>query len=233
MSPTDGDAFTAASLNGAFADLKADVDEAPGSAIEPSSLSWLHLPPLVGEDELGAGSAPGIAVSGGLNGEHDYTAVYDTFAPVTDGVTPALVTFAPLDLDANTRGITALLVLCNVEVVRAHEDNAGAGEPEKFAAALRIAYRDGLSNWKGIARTERFVSGDADPSATGNASYDKVYKDAAIREIIDVDVTGSDSVSGVRLEAAFADRLSGAIATFETSLFRYNLTVLPLFGEKS
>lgn len=227
----EGDAFAAAGLNTRFDAIETAINALDPDDIEQRSLGDSHLPGLVGETELNP--SPGLRILGGLSALHTYTNEYPTFAVVTDGSTPASVTWTALDLGTNSLNINAILVLANVEVVRAHEDNAGAGDPGQYSAAIRIAYQNAASSWVGLDHTERFVSGEAHTVTTGAASYDASYHDGCIRTLVTDTVLGGVSLKGLRLEVAFNEPGTAGVDPLTVELLRYNLTIIPLHCEEA
>lgn len=230
----EGDAFTAASLNSRFADVRTTLNALTRNNLRPRSLRDAHftLGVINGKNTIGNSVTPSIGAA------HTYDNEYpgyntDTFAdpptgsafPTVDAewnvilgnATKARKTFTGIELTMASSGVAGLLVLGNVEVEwywsDGSTDSAGNryAHDEKWAIATAIMYLDSAGTWHIIPRTERFLTQPVIPesniSSPGFGEYVRHFRDKPRRHlIVDADIIdGAGTIHGVQMVAAIVD----------------------------
>jgi len=215
----EDDTFTAARLNdrfALFAGAGAGVNGITAADIQRNSL--LEVPSLIPRSTLNP-SPPRISVDPA--GEHTYINVHPAWTVVTDGATPAQMTWTNTDLGmAGAQRIAAILVLANVEVRRIYTTDSPAVGGQTAAFALQ--YLSTAGTWTTLMHTERFMEMILTYAATN--AYRTLWKDVPIRTLLTT--TEAAAMRGVRIVTAVNS--FGAVTAPEHALWRYNLSVIPL-----
>lgn len=236
----EGDALTAASINDrftAFAGVGQGVNQLATDDIARKAIGPYHVQGLVSTGDL-PNLSPGLAIEVATATTVDMSsAVYPVWTPITDGVTPAQITWdSTAGIPGDSSTITGFLVMFNIEVRHVYESPLRATDRRPEAAfGARIAIRDSGGSWAGVPRTHRFLSHtEIDQKNGTSAPIDDVFwphhRDVSIKTLITID--DGSALSGIRAEMTYNEVKLALVNTPYAQFLRYNLSILPLFGAR-
>lgn len=198
----EGDAITGAIMRAPFDSIKDDMNSLDYPAIQPESLTAVHVPTTV----VNSGYlAMGQSVTS------TYTNFYyryddDTINAVTgwqyigDGTTTLFLdTITPIDLSSVT--IAGILVGVDIHVTHIDSD-PGANFFESYAI-IGVQFRDEVGAWHTLGKTERYVNSEGEFAVV---SY-PVRKNIGLRTFITIDdIIPYSEVTGLAVVVAVINR---------------------------
>lgn len=184
---TGEDEFNAASLNDRFNELVTAINALLPSDVAPRAFEREHFNGSVALEPRTTSQEPASGIA--------ETDQYDTFAVVEDDVGIDLaVVFPAIRLD--TGRVKALFVAANIDITEIRDTALGI-MTEAFRAVVRVAWYNATSaTWTALPVSIRQVS-QADETDT--------EFDIPVRCLITPSDTGSNEITGVRLEICGTD----------------------------
>jgi len=234
----EGDAITAASINDRFTRFAGSgqgVNQLATDDIDRKALGPYHTAGLVAVNEL-PGLSPGLTVEVATSTIANMTsAVYPNWTPVTDGSTPASITWtSTAGIPGGSTVVTGFLAMFNIEIQYVYESaNRPTDQRPDAAFGARLAVRDSGGSWSGLDRTVRFLSHahiDQKESAGSGTQdiYWRSYHDLSIKSFISA--ADGTPLSGIRAEMTYNEIKLSVVNTPYAAFLRYNLSIMPLLG---
>ena len=224
----EGQALNAASLIDIKNGFENSINDLKAEDIEHTALTAEHLPTIA--------SAHSYMEHSGTS--HSYTNQYPTWAVVDNGSVALEITGLDIDLltPTNNNYARGAFVLANIALRRVYDNSTGSAVLGLFFAVFQIQYQINGVTWQDVDKSRRWVSCDKGPQAGNHGANGPMDIDVSLRTFIRrEDTTGSDVITGVRVQVAAA--MNGTTytptATVEVVLQEGNISVIAVRGETS